>query len=181
METTAAVKKNAETSLRLKEVDRIRAKLEVDIEERKHLSKRYKKFYNLLHGGAIGSTSINATIAGVSLGFITNPATLLPLVIVGASLGAVGILTGLWSKLIAKRLTKHEKLFLIANNTLNKINQILSKAVKDGKIDDEEFEIMVNEYQQYLQACSNIKDAFANQTLIEKEQVTKNINDQFKK
>ena len=115
------------------------------------------------------------------MGFITNPATLLPLVIVGASLGAIGILIGLWSKLVTKRLTKHEKLFLIANNTLNKINQILSKAVKDGKVDDEEFEIMVNEYQQYLQACSNLKDAFVNKTLVEKEEMKERIDDLFRK
>ena len=50
--------------IRLEEINRIRSKLEENIDARKTLSARYRKFYNTLHEISIGSSSINAAVAG---------------------------------------------------------------------------------------------------------------------
>ena len=58
---------NGGNLIRLEEINRIRSKLEKDIDARKTLSARYRKFYNTLHGISIGSSSINAAIAGATI------------------------------------------------------------------------------------------------------------------
>ena len=79
-------------------MNRIRSKLESDIETRRKLSNQYKRFYNALHGVAVGSTGVNAAVAGASLAFLANPITLTPLVAVNVSSAGVGAITGVWSR-----------------------------------------------------------------------------------
>ena len=74
------------------------------------MSKRYKRIYNSLQGVAVGSTGLSATLAGVSLGVMANPVALIPVVSVNIGLAGIGTLTGFCSKLVIKRIKKHDKL-----------------------------------------------------------------------
>ena len=123
---------NGGNLIRLEEINRIRSKLEKDIDARKTLSARYRKFYNTLHGISIGSSSINAAIAGATIAVLPNPITAIPMVATNVTLAAVSAVTSLWSRLVNKRIKKHEKLGLMGNNTLIRINQLLSESLKDG-------------------------------------------------
>ena len=95
--------KNGGNMIRLEEINRIRSKLEKDIDARKTLSARYRKFYNTLHGI---SSSINAAIAGATIAVLPNPITAIPMVATNVTLAAVSAVTSLWSKLVGKRIKK---------------------------------------------------------------------------
>ena len=95
---------NGGNLIRLEEINRIRSKLEKDIDARKTLSARYKKFYNTLHGISIGSSSINAAIAGATIAVLPNPITAIPMVATNVTLAAVSAVTSLWSRLVGKRI-----------------------------------------------------------------------------
>ena len=168
---------NGGSKIRLQEINRIRTKLEKNIETRKKLSKHYKKFYNSLQSLSIGTSSIAAALSGVTIGMIANPATILPLAITNVTLGAVGTVTGIWSKSVNKRVKKHQKLDLLANNTLSTVNELLSESLRDNHIYDGEFKRVLDVYQQYLVDCKYINDVFARKNLVEKDQIKKKINE----
>ena len=70
---------------------------------------------------------------------MSNPAVVLPLAITNVALGAIGAGTGIWSKSFIKRFERHQKLFLLANQTLITINYILIESFMDNHVDDCEF------------------------------------------
>ena len=172
-------KSDAVLEIRLKEINKILTRLEKDIKVRKGLSKKYKRLYNGLHSVSIGSTALNTGIAGSALIFMTNPVTLLPLVITNLSLGAISIITGVVSKLTAKKIKKHEKLYILSNSMNMRINEILTESLKDNVIDDREFKRVLNEYQDYLKTDKNVKDTYINRTFVEKEEVKAKLNELF--
>ena len=172
---------NGGHGIRIKEINRIRDKLEHDIAVRRKLAKGYKKFYNGLHGSSIAAGSISTALAGVTLGVMGSPILVLPLAITNISLGVVGALTGIWSKLVRKRIDKHQRLHLLASSTLQTVNEMLSEGLKDSFISDEEFKMILNAFQRYLWECKGQTDAFAKSTLVEKDQVMKKLNDALNK
>ena len=97
---------NGGNLIRHEEINRIRSKLEKDIDTWKTLSARYRKFYNTLHGISIGSSSINAAIAGATIAVLPNAITAIPMVATNVPLAAVSALTSLWSRLVGKRMKK---------------------------------------------------------------------------
>ena len=162
--------------MRMKEVNRIRDKLEKDIKTRNNLKKHYKKFYNALNGISIGCGSIATAMAGVTLGVMSNPVVVLPLAITNVTLGTVGTVSGIWAKMVTKRIKKHEKLFLLASSALRTVNELLSESLKDSHISDKEFKLITQVYEDYLFDCRNTKDIFYKKNLVEKDQVIKKIN-----
>ena len=97
----------------MKKIDRIRTSLKNEIETLKRLSKRYKRIYNSLLGEVVGSTGVTVTLAGVSLGVMKNPVTLIPIVSVNIGLAGIGVLTGVFSKLVVKRIKIYNTLDLL--------------------------------------------------------------------
>ena len=168
-------------NVRVKEINRIRDNLEKEIEARKRLSKRYKIIYNSFHGIAVGSSGLSATLAVVSLGVMTSPVALIPLVSANVVLAGVGALTGFCSKLFVKRNKKHDKLQLLGNSVLNIINQILSKSLTDNHFSDEEFQNILKEYQEYIRMRKSIKDGFIDRTFVKKAKIKEDIDKNFSK
>ena len=166
--------------MRLKEINKIQLKLEKETNTRKNMSKRYKRVYNGLHYTSISSTAVGSAVAGVSLAFITNPVTFLPFSIALFSLSGVSMITATLSKIVNKRVRKHEKLHLLGNNLLLKINEILSESLNDSHMNDKEFKKVLQAYQDYLKTGKNIKDTFINRTFVEKEEVKSKIDELFK-
>ena len=78
-----------------------------------------------------------------------------------------------------KRIKKHEKLSLMGNNTLIRINQLLSESSKDNQISAREFESVLEEYQEFLKISNNMKDVFTRRTFVENAEIKKKVNEIF--
>ena len=172
-------KENGGSKIRLNEINRIRTRLEKDVETRKKLSRHYKKFYNVLQSMSIGTSSTAAALSGVTIGMMSNPGVVLPLAVTNVTLGAVGTVTGVWSKSVNKRVKKHQRLSLLANNTLSIVNELLSESLRDSHVSDKEFKRVLDVYQQYLMECKFVNDTFAKKNLVEKDQIKRKIDDAF--
>ena len=159
-DSVGKTKNNGGSKIRFTEINRIRSRLERDIETRNKLSKYYRRFYNGLQSISIGTSSIAAALSGVTIGMIANPAVILPLSVANVSLGGIGVVTGVWSKSVNKRVKKHERLSLLANNTLSVVNELLSEGLIDSHISDLDFKRISDVYQQYLVDCKFVNDIF---------------------
>ena len=87
---------------------------------------------------------IFSTIVGIIGGYIIisfeYPKLLMPLGITSIVLSALGIIVNIWGNLVNKRVRKHERLWILGYNCLFSLNEILSGSLKDGKLQDKEFQ-----------------------------------------
>ena len=67
----------------------------------------------------------------------------------------------------------------MGNNTLIRINQLLSESLKDNHISDSEFKAVLEEYQKFLRISNNMKDVFTRRTFVEKDEIKKKVNEVF--
>ena len=118
-------------------------------------------------------------LTGVTIGAMSNPAVILPLSITNVSLGATGTLTGVWSKSVIKRVKKHQKIYLLANNTLGTVNELLSESLKDSHISDKEFKKIQKIYKDYIWNCKIGNDEFIVKSSSERDETTNEVKDTF--
>jgi len=79
-----------------------------------------------------------------------------PGVLVGGPIGAIGAFLGVVSvgcntalKNVAKNIDKHDRLIQLNENSKNSITDLMSKALDDDKLDEEEFHSILNKFQEY--------------------------------
>ena len=93
----------------------------------------------------LGVTAIETGITGVGLlsKFVTAPAVI--------GIGAISIVMGLLRvvgnhaiKNMSLKIDKHEKIAMLAVSSLNTISSLISKALSDGSISDEEYSLISN-------------------------------------
>ena len=156
--------------VRMKEIISIRTSLESGVDSRKRLSKLYKRMYNSLHYVAIWSTGPSATLAGVALGFRTNPIALIPLNSVNVGLAGIGTLSGFCSKLVVKPIREHDKLELFRNNELDMNNKLIGKLLvkKTLQLMNSRIYQMIIKNIQCIRRSKNIKHVFIERTFAEK-------------
>ena len=113
---------------------------------------RYKGALCGLTRSGLALTSIGSVIGGVGIGLVASvvgsPAGIICSG-VGVGLGGVSALLGVGAKTIQKKVEKHTQLYILASAKLASINFILSKALKDGRIDETEFKNLhadINDY-----------------------------------
>ena len=137
---------------RLQKISEIERVLIRESEIRKSLYKKYKRGINITDGVDTLLISSSVILAGVGIAI----PLLLPIQIVAAVCGSVGVCI----KLIRRRLTtksnKHYKIKTIADSKLNSIKDLISKSLSDGKINEIEFKIILDELEKYNNLKENI-------------------------
>ena len=139
-------------AFRLKSCQKILKNIQEEEVHYKSTRKKYTRSRNFFIrvGAATGFLSVVFSASGIGTG-LTGVG--LP---VGASLGAVDGLCGIISvacgmtiKSLSKKVSKHEENVTRAKSSINTIRGILSKALADGKIDERELALVINEENRY--------------------------------
>jgi hypothetical protein len=160
-------------TFRLKRISDIRDHLENEAETRGRLRRRYKSIFNagsyLTTGAGIVSTC-SATASVISLTTVIGAIASLPLGIVAIASGVLGVIGSGVSKLMLKKVEKHEKIKLIALSKLSSVNGLVSNALRDGAVSDEEFNIILLEMESYRDHKSQIRKKIRNELNTEREQ-----------
>ena len=159
-------------NFRLKQIREIRSQLENEAETRGRLRRRYKALYNTVHYIGVGSslTAIASTTAAlVSLSTVIGALPALPLGIVAITTGVIGILSSGISKVVLKKTEKHERIKLVALSKLSSVGDLVSRALADEKISDEEFRVILNEMESYREHKSQIRTGVRNELSTERE------------
>ena len=147
-------------NFRLKQVGEVKTFFEGEIEYRRKLFSKYKKAYDVITGinhGLNVTSAISGSVGITALaGVITAP--------VGLALGGVTIgsaiassLIGWQKKNIFKKLSKHEKVYTLAISKLNTVNELVSKALIDSRISDQEFSLILKEKEKYISLKNNMR------------------------
>ena len=146
---------------RLEQITNIKKFFEEEIEARRRVLKKYKKAYEVINGIVHFLTAtevVSGSITTVSLaGIITAP--------VGIALGSVTVVMvattfglNFGKKSITKKISKHEQIYTLAASKLNTINDIISKALTDSVISQEEFSLIIQEKEKYIMLKNKIRN-----------------------
>ena len=112
---------------------------------RKALYKKYKRGVNLTDGVDAALISASVNMAGIGL---TVP-VMLPLEIVAIVCGCMGACVKLVRRKLMSKAQKHYEIKTLGERKLNSVNNLISKALKDGRISEEEFKIVLDELNRY--------------------------------
>ena len=171
------------SQFRLQEISTLRSKLETEVQERKQLCKKYKRAQNIFDGMDVGANSIALSLS-ITSGVLAGTGVLLPfaipLAITAAGTAAFGILCKLVNRKLKIKASKHANIRQLADAKLNSVLDIISKAINDNMISDEEFKLVTNELNKYNVLKKDIQTKVVTNTHISKNE-KKAIIEQAKK
>ena len=107
--------------------------------------KKYKRGINITDGVDTVLISAGVIMAGIGL---TVP-VMLPLEIAAAVCGCIGVCVNLVRRKLTSKAQKHSNIKAIADSKINSIKDLISKALQDGQISDDEFKMVLCELEKY--------------------------------
>ena len=167
------------SSFRLREISKLKSRLENERDTRTSLYKKYKRGMRVVDG--IESTLLVTSLGlgGAGIGLLST--IIAAPVVVGMEAGAIVCgLASVAGKFLYKRLQakarKHDEIRVLADSKLNTISDHVSKALHDGQITDEEFTLILSELEKFQAMKASIQSASrAKQTVtdVEKNELIK--------
>ena len=151
---------SADQVYRLKKIDEAEKFLRREIEQREKLAKRFKRRANAT---MISDTSIITAITALEVASITTLTTGvgLPISIV---LSSTGLLLGLGSavihrsqKVFESKSKKHDKIKTLAESKLDSISGLVSKAIEDAHVSNDEYHLILKEVEHYRKMKQEIR------------------------
>lgn len=147
-------------TFRLKQISEIRTFLESENETRSRLRRRYKSIYNTFFyiSTASGVIAVGAGTAGMTvLGTGIGAPITLPLGIVSIAMGAASVGASALCKVLLKKVEKHERIKNLATAKTSSVNELVSDALKDNNISNEEFQLILAERENYREHKNQIR------------------------
>ena len=145
---------------RLNQISEIRTFLDNEVQIRNKLRRKYKSVWNMFYG----STQISGLIAigagssavGTLASGIGAPISL-PLSGIALFCGLLSNTSAAAAKATMKKVEKHEGIKRMAESSLNTINDLVSKALMDGRVSNEDFQHILKELENYREHKTGIK------------------------
>ena len=181
---------NAE-DFRLKKINDLLKELSDEIEHYRKVAKKYKRSHSMVHASAVGLGSLSVGLSSGALGtaltgvgIVASPA--LAGVATLCGLGSVGFAAA--SKRLERKVTKHEKIYTLAQAKRNSVNELVSQAIADKQISDVEFRIITREVEKYHKLKAAIRSGVKAVTQTQgpdieklKEEIRKEVKKEFQK
>ena len=150
---------NAE-DFRLKKINDLLKELSDEAEHYRKVAKKYKRSHSIVHTSAVrlGSLSVglsSGALATALTGFGIVASPVLAGVATLCGLGSVGFAAA--SKKLERKVTKHEKIYTLAQAKRNSVNELVSQALADKQISDVEFRIITREVEKYYELKAAIR------------------------
>ncbi len=145
---------------RLQKINEIQRVLEVERDIRQNLSKRYHRISKGVSNAesALVAVSMGLGVAGVGLlSTIVAAPAVITMEIAALGTGLLGIIGGQVNKVMMRKAEKHEKIKTIAEAKLNTINDLVSKALTDNLVSQEEFTLILSEQTKYRQMKEEVR------------------------
>ena len=145
---------------RLKHIKDVKQELERTSDIRKTLRKRYSNLISSLDYSNYALNTVSC-ISGVSSVFLLSTVALVPVSVVlggvSAGCGVASVIVTKLNKKFKHKQDKHRDIYNLCENKLNTINSILSKALNDGFISNEEFDLILKEEKHFREMKESIK------------------------
>jgi hypothetical protein len=163
-------------TFRLNQISEIRNFLESENEARSRLRRRYKSIYNTFFyiSTAFGVIAVGAGTAGMAaLGTGIGVPLTLPLGIVSIAMGATSVGASALCKVLLKKVEKHERIKNVAMAKVSSVNKLVSDALKDNNISDEEYKLILAERENYREHKKQIRQKVRNEMIDEIKEAEK--------
>ena len=147
-------------SFRLQKINMILSELGAEAKHYDSVRKKYNKTRSVTHAIALSSGTLSAllTSSGIATS-LTGPG-----IVVGIPLSAIGGLCGIISavatvatKKLTQKVSKHEKTTILCKSKINTISDLISKALHNNRIDENEFALIMAESNKYEQLKNEIR------------------------
>ena len=138
----------------------ILSKLENEEKHYNSVRKKYSRTQSIIQTICAGSGSLSVILSTAGLGTSLSGFGIvvgIPLGAVGGFCGLVSIISSLASKKLGKKISKHEATTILAKSKINSIKDLISKALKDEKISDAEFSLIIKEMDKFNAMKSEIR------------------------
>jgi len=140
------------SDFRMKKINEISAALHGEVDHYRTVAKKYKRTKMFVNWGAGGTSVLSFVFSSASFGsaisVIGLPATI-PLggVAGGFALVSSGLIVV--SKKLDSKIKKHQEIVTLAIAKRNTVDRLLSKALIDNRISNDEFQLIMDEHSQY--------------------------------
>ena len=140
------------SDFRMKKINEISAALRSEVDHYRTVAKKYKRTKKFVNWGAGGSSVLSFVFSSASFGsaisVIGLPATI-PLggVAGGFALVSSGLIVA--SKKLDSKIKKHQEIVTLAIAKRDTVDRLLSKAMRDNRISNDEFQMIMDEHSQY--------------------------------
>ena len=160
VEQSARVQQSEVNDYRLKNIKDVKHELERNSNIRKSLRKRYCNINSSLDYSNYALNTVSC-LSGVSSVSLLSTVALVPVsVVLGGVSAGCGVSSVIVTKLNKKfkhNQDKHRDIYNLCENKLNTINSILSKALENGFISDEEFDLILKEEKHFREMKESIQ------------------------
>ncbi|EDO26250.1 predicted protein [Nematostella vectensis] len=126
--------------------------LEQEVKHYENVRKKYKRTQSVFSKVSVGLGLVSVILGSSGLGTSLSGLG----IIVGVPLGALAGVFGLTSvgcaavsKRLSRKVSKHDQTAAVARAKVNSIHDLVSKALKDNKISDEEFSLILKEVDKF--------------------------------
>ena len=141
-------------------MDEIQEILTLERDKRNELSRKYNRGVNIIGviDNCLGVTAIGLGITGVELlsTIVAAPAVIgietLPIV-----MGLLQVVESQAIKKLSLKIENHEKIAMLAVSTLNTISSLISKALSDDSISDEEYSLILLEFKTFTRMKEDLR------------------------
>ena len=150
-------------SFRLQKSSEVIQNLEKEIKHYEEVRKKYNRARTIFTKISVGSGTISIILSasGLSTSLTGFGAIFgIPLGVVGGIFGALSVGFGIGTKNLSNKVSKHERTVSTAQAKLNTINDLVSKALKDNVISDQEFSIILAELEKFQKLKQEIRQKF---------------------
>ena len=141
--------------------------LEKEIKHYEEVRKKYNRARGIFTKISVGSGLFSVILSASGLGTsLTGFGALvgIPLGVVGGICGGVSVGCGVASKKLSHKVGKHEQTVSLAKAKVNTIQDLVSKALRDNVISDQEFSIILEELKKFEKLKLEIRQKFRRDT-----------------
>ena len=144
----------------LKKIDEKQEILTAERDKRNELSTKYNRGVNIIGviGNCLGVTAIEFGIPGVNLlSTIVAAPAVIEMETVSIDIGLLRIAGNGAIKNLSMKIEKHEKIAILAVSALNTISSLISKALSDDFISDEEYSLILLKFETFTQIKEDLR------------------------
>ena len=127
--------------------------------------------YNVINAISVTAGSLAGGFSIVTLSSVANPLITIPSASASAILGSVSFVTGLWNRIIQKKVRKYEEYLATAQSKLNSIEKALSQSLDDSKIAADKHLTCLTEFANYNTLKQDIRRKFRNLSVKSKTKI----------
>jgi hypothetical protein len=156
-----AMRQSDDQQFRLDRIGALDAYLQQEVETRRKLAIKYQRALNAAHSVAVGTGFVGLGLEGAGVCLLATGFGALPGIAlsgIGAGAICIDLACGMVNSKLARKLDKHRAIEQCARTKLNTIHKLVSTALVDSKISDDEYKLVSDEVEKYDQLKESIRN-----------------------